>query len=191
VGGATFRFGGEDEIEVDTGFTGVWARSTLERHGGWDEGWPQNQDAELAARIRAEGGRLVCLPELAASYIPRDSLWALARQYFRYGTYRAKTAGRHPESMRRSHVLAPGLTLALLLTPFLPRVVRRLVVGSYGAALAGTALTAALRDARPGDAAWLPVVLAAMHVSWGLGFLRGCLRFGPPLAALARLAGRP
>jgi hypothetical protein len=32
-------------------------------------------------------------------------------------------------------------------------------------------------------------VFAAMHFSWGLGFLRGCLAFGPPLAALARIAG--
>jgi hypothetical protein len=35
----------------------------------------------------------------------------------------------------------------------------------------------------------LPAVFAMMHFSWGLGFLRGCLAFGPPLAALARIAG--
>jgi hypothetical protein len=28
-----------------------------------------------------------------------------------------------------------------------------------------------------------------MHLAWGLGFLAGCIRFGPPLAALARVAG--
>jgi glycosyltransferase involved in cell wall biosynthesis len=188
VGGASFRSGGSEEIEVDTGFTGVWARSTLERHAGWDEGWPQNQDSELAARIRAEGGRLVCLPELAADYIPRDSLRALARQYYRYGTYRAKTALRHPHSMRRSHVLPPALTVALLLAPVLPRPLRRLVLGSYAAALGAGAASAAGR-ASLSDAAWMPLVLAVMHVCWGLGFLRGCMRFGPPLEALARVAG--
>ena len=66
----------EREFEVDTGFTGVWARETLRRHGGWDEGWPVDQDFELAARIRAEGGRIVCVPEMAADYIPRNSLRA-------------------------------------------------------------------------------------------------------------------
>jgi glycosyltransferase involved in cell wall biosynthesis len=190
IGGASFRRGGAGEIEVDSGFTGVWRRSTLEHHEGWDEGWPQNQDAELAARIRAEGGRLVCLPEMAATYIPRDSVKSLARQYWRYGNYRAKTALRHPESMRRSHVLAPTLTLALLFAPLLPRPVRRLALGSYAAALAATAAVSA-RQAPARDAAWLPPLLAVMHLSWGLGFLRGCLRFGPPLRALARVAGPP
>ena len=50
-------------------------------------------------------------------YIPRDSLRKLARQYWRYGLYRAKTSGRHPESMRRSHVLAPGLVATLAVAP--------------------------------------------------------------------------
>jgi hypothetical protein len=45
-----------------------------------------------------------------------------------------------------------------------------------------------LRSEAPGDVASLPLVFAAMHVPWGLGFLFGSLRFGPPLAALARIA---
>ena len=43
-----------------------------------------------AAQIRQAGGRIVCVPEMAASYIPRDTLPALARQYLRYGRYRVK-----------------------------------------------------------------------------------------------------
>src|SRR4051812_37198534 len=43
-----------EEVELDTGvFAGVWRRSTLEEHGGWDPGWPINQDSELAARVLA------------------------------------------------------------------------------------------------------------------------------------------
>jgi hypothetical protein len=29
-----------------------------------------------------------------------------------------------------------------------------------------------------------------MHVAWGLGFLAGCLRFGPPIRALGSILGR-
>ena len=40
------------EIELDTGvFTGVLPRDVLEAHGGWDSGFPINQDSELAARF--------------------------------------------------------------------------------------------------------------------------------------------
>ncbi len=190
TGEADFRHLSGGEIEVDSGFTGLWSRATLERHGGWDEGWPNDQDSELAARIRAAGGRVVCLPEMAAQYIPRDSLRKLARQYWRYGLYRAKTSGRHPESMRRSHVLAPGLvtTLAVALLARGPLVrLARAGVGVYGLAI----LAVSASEAHPGrrvDAAALPLVFLTMHLSWGLGFLAGSVRFGPPFAALARLA---
>lgn len=58
IGGASFR-NPTEEIEVDTAFTGVWRRTRLVELGGWDEGWPINEDAELAARIREAGGRYV------------------------------------------------------------------------------------------------------------------------------------
>jgi succinoglycan biosynthesis protein ExoA len=192
TGEADFRRATAGEIEVDSGFTGLWRRSTLAGQGGWDEEWLNDQDSELAARIRKAGGRIVCLPELAAGYVPRNSLWRLARQYWRYGFYRAKTSGRHPESMRRSHVLAPGLVLTLALA-----LAGRGRCGQ--AARAGTALYAlgllatAAREARPGrraDAAALPLVFVTMHLSWGLGFIAGSLRFGPPLAAIAGLVRR-
>jgi succinoglycan biosynthesis protein ExoA len=188
-GGAKFRRAA-GETEVDSGFTGVWRRETVVAHGGWDEGWPVNQDAELAARIRAGGGRIVCVPEMAARYVPRDSLRALARQYWRYGQYRAKTSTRHPESMRRSHVLAPGLvvTAAAAVVPGPWRGLARLGVAAWGAAAVATAAREASRGASAGDAAMLPAVFAAMHFPWGAGFLAGCARFGPPVAALARLA---
>lgn len=190
IGGAAFR-NAERETEVDAGYTGIWRRETLLRHGGWDQRWPINEDGELAARIRQAGGRIVCIPEMAARYVPRDSLRALARQYFRYGIYRAKTCDAHPESMRRSHLLPPALVLALpvaALRAGRPSRAARAGIAAYLIALAGTAasrLSVAARDAR-----WLPVVLATMHLSWGCGFLVGAARFGPPLRALAMLAPR-
>ncbi|HEY1275213.1 MAG TPA: glycosyltransferase family 2 protein [Thermoleophilaceae bacterium] len=189
TGGVGFRHASGGEIEVDSGFTGVWRRSTLDRYGGWDEGWPQNQDAELAARIRDDGGRLVCVPQMAAEYVPRDSLRLLARQYWRYGMYRAKTSGRHPDSMRRTHLLAPGVALCAVgaLLPGRPGRAARAGLLVYALALAGAGAGAA-RSASGSDAAAVPVVLAVMHLSWGFGFLAGSARFGPPLRALARLA---
>jgi len=179
TGGARFRHEQETEIEVDSGFAGLWQRSTLEGHGGWDEGWPKNQDAELAARIRAAGGRLVCLPQLSAGYIPRDSLASLGRQYMQYGYYRAKTSVRHRSSMRRAHLLPPALTLlfAIALSRGLPGRLARTAVACYGLALAGSA-AGAVRKADARDAACLPVVFLVMHLSWGLGFIAGSAKYG-------------
>jgi succinoglycan biosynthesis protein ExoA len=199
-GGAQFRHASNGEIEVDSGFTGVWPRSVLEAHGGWNEDWHNDQDSELAARIRGGGGRILCLPEMSARYIPRDSLTALARQYWRYGVYRAKTSGAHPESMRRSHLLAPSVALSVA-AAILPlgrlRRLGRAAVALWCAVVVGVAMAEAWRadtselDASVSDVAALPAVFGAMHLAWGFGFLFGCVRFGPPLRAFAHLARRP
>lgn len=190
TGGASFRHAGDGEIEVDSGFTGVWRRETLLEQNGWDEGWPINQDAELAARIRADGGRLVCLPAMQADYIPRDSLRSLGRQYWRYGTYRAKTARRHPASLRRSHVIAPGLVLAMC-TALIPgrlgrpgRLATLAYLGAVGLVSAGVGRG---DDVSASDVLCLPLVFSCMHLTWGAGFVWGSVRFGPPLQALRGL----
>lgn len=187
VGGAAFRRATQ-EIETDTAFTGILLREVLEQLGGWDPESLVNEDAELAARLRAQGGRIVCTPAMAARYVPRSSLDGLARQYFRYGTYRARTSGRHPESMRRSNLLPPALVATGAAAALAPRHVRRPArLGLVVYAIAVLAVSAAAaRRAAWRDAAALPAVFATMHLSWGVGFLAGCLRFGPPWAAVRR-----
>jgi succinoglycan biosynthesis protein ExoA len=188
--GGSPKWATESEVELDTGvFGGVWRRTTLERLDGWDEGWAVNEDSELAARYRAAGMRIVGLPELAARYIPRDSIRGLARQYARYGFYRAKTARRHPDSMRRSLWLPPALVTTAVAAMIGPRPIRslaRIGMAVYGAAL--LAGSARAPEARPVDRAALPIVFATMHASWGAGFLAGAARFGPPLAAVLKIA---
>jgi hypothetical protein len=171
----------------------------LESQGGWHEDWHNDQDSELAARIRGSGGRILCLPEMGAEYIPRNSLRALTKQYWRYGVYRAKTSGAHPESMRRSHLLAPTVALTLGAAVLPLGGLRRLAragLAIWAATLVGVATAAAGRtdtavlDATAADVATLPAVFGAMHLAWGFGFLFGCMRFGPPVRALRHLLRR-
>lgn len=186
VGGAGFRRRATEETETDAGFTGIWRRETLERLGGWDEDWVVNEDGELAARLRRSGGRIVCVPEMAARYVPRRSLRALAHQYWRYGQYRAKTCRRHPESIRRSHLLPPAVTLAVggSTAPVRAAVPLKAAAVGYALVLVAEGARVGVRSGSGRDAAWVPVVFAVMHLAWGAGFLTGCARFGVPLAAL-------
>jgi succinoglycan biosynthesis protein ExoA len=187
TGGAAYRHESGEETDAASGFTGLFDRRFVERLGGWDEAWVVNQDAELAARVRRAGGRIVILPELSAHYVPRGTLRALARQYRRYGVYRAKTCARHPESMELRHALPPAVVLAGV-AAVLPlgslRVTARVVLAGYGAALLSTAV-AATRRAPVADAAALPAVFATMHLAWGAGFLGGCARYGVASRGLA------
>jgi succinoglycan biosynthesis protein ExoA len=185
IGGATFRRARESEFETDTGFTGMLRRDRLQALGGWNEGWPINQDGELAGRVRGAGGKIVCLPEMAAGLVTRDSPRALARQYWRYGFYRVKTSRRHPATLRRSHLLPPTLVGGLLVAAsgLGPVRITRLAAGIYPVALLAGAVRMRRRADRS-DVASLPVVWSIMHLAWGGGFIAGCLRMGFPLAAI-------
>jgi succinoglycan biosynthesis protein ExoA len=195
--GGSRKWGGLDgqpgEFELDSGvFAGVWARETLLEYGGWDERSSPNEDSELAGRFLGDGERLICIPEMAAHYVPRDSLRGLWRQYQAYGEARFRTANWHPHTLRRSHLLPPALVLDAALAVAGPRIMRRparLGLGLYAAAVAGTAIRSRLDAEQPGDALAVPAVLAVMHFANGLGALRGAVRNGPPLAALVRLGG--
>ena len=180
-----------EERELDSGvFGGVWRRERVLEAGGWDERWPINQDSEMASRFLQQGARLVCLPEMAGYYVPRDSLEGLARQYYRYGFYRARTFRRHPQSMRRSHMIAPALVLTLIAAVLAPRRLRQAARTGLLAYLGALALTAASTAARPGqrvEGGLLLAVLPAMHFGWGLGTLVGMVRFGAPVSAFAGL----
>ena len=181
TGGAAFRAPGAQEREIASGFTGGWRRAALERLGGWDERWPVNEDAELAARLGAAGGRSVLVPQLAAAYAPRESLRALVRQYLRYGLYRARTDRRHPRTLRPVRLLPPAVALTTLCALVVPplRTVARVPLAAYATLLVAVSARQ-VRSAGARDAGALPVVLAAMHLAWGTGYLAGLARWSLP-----------
>lgn len=181
------------EVELDTGvFAGVWPRATLERLGGWDPAFHVNEDAEMAARVLNDGGRIVCLPAMAARYAPRDSPLRLWRQYWRFGAFRAKTSRRHPIALRAEHVASAALatSVATALVPAGPLRRPARVVAAVWAVVIGAGAVRASTSRSPRDVGGVALALATMHLAWGSGFVWGCLRGGPPLRGLRRLASR-
>jgi succinoglycan biosynthesis protein ExoA len=181
TGGVPFRTTLTEETDVDRGFGGVWCRDALVAYGGWDEDSPVNEDSELSARIRGAGGRIVCIPEMAAHYVPRSSLRGLARQYARYGHYRARTASLHPRSLGRGHVLPPALVIASIASVLGKGRAAggaRATLAGYAAAVLWTSASVS-RSSRRSDMLALPLVFVVMHLTWGVGFLTGCVRFVP------------
>ena len=172
VGNASFHTGGEAG-PAPTVYLGVFRREALEAAGGYDESFVRAQDWELNHRIREAGGLVWFTPELRVSYRPRPSLGTLARQYFDYGRWRRAVMRRHPDTVSARYLAPPvavlgvvGGTAAGLLG------LRRAYVLPAGYAallLAGAAATG--RDLPPAALVRLPLVYAAMHLSWGTGFL--------------------
>lgn len=165
AGPARFHTGGP-EGWVDTVYLGAFRVAAAREVGGYSEDLAVNEDAEFAFRLRERGG-VYFDPSIRSVYTPRATLPALARQFYRYGQGRAATVRRHPRSLAPRQ-LAPPLLVLGLLSP-----ARRPVATAYGA---GALAAGAWRCAHdPGSAAGFTLALPAMHVSWGLGFLRGLL----------------
>ena len=146
----------------------------------------------MAGRFMAAGERLICLPRMGASYSPRGTLRSLWRQYLQYGEYRTKTAVRHPATMRRSHLLAPGLVITAAGATLGPRwiaVPARAGVAAYTVALTTTGVSSLRSGQDAREAALVPAALATMHTGHGVGMLRGVIRHGLPRAALLRVIG--
>lgn len=171
---------------TDTVYLGAWPREALTAVGGFDERMRVNEDYELNHRLRQAGGRIYLSPEIRSIYYGRQSLSALARQYFAYGWDRTNTLKLHPGSLKPRQLVAPTFVAALLLGGALAllnewmRVLWIALLVAYALAN-GVASTLAARRSGWDILPRLPLVFATMHVAWGLGFWKGAL-FGGSLS---------
>jgi succinoglycan biosynthesis protein ExoA len=181
LGGGSFHVGGI-EGPADSVYLGVFRREVLQRLGGFNEHYHRAQDWELNHRIRQAGELVWFSPELAVTYRPRSSWAELARQFFATGTWRREVIRQYPDTLCVRY-LAPPLVVCAILAGTVAGLAG-LVAGSSlltagwlapvayaGGVLIGTATEG--RDLRWRARAWLPAVLATIHLSWGAGFLFG------------------
>jgi glycosyltransferase involved in cell wall biosynthesis len=181
LGASTFHQGGKAG-PADTVYLGVFRRAALERVGGFDETMHRAQDWELNYRIRKTGGLIWFTPDLSVTYRPRSSLSAVAKQFFHTGQWRREVIRRHPETASKRYLAPPVAVIGLVVGTILGIIglatgVSWLDLGFI--APLGYALLLIFGSAMEGRylpwkaLAWMPLVCATMHISWGLGFLIG------------------
>jgi hypothetical protein len=198
IGGARFHVGGV-EGEAETVYLGVFRRTTLERLGGFDEHFHRAQDWELNHRIRLAGGRIWFSPDLWVTYRPRSTWKALALQFFRTGRWRRQVTRQYPETASLRYLAPPVAVVGIVAGTAAglaglvggPHWLRLgwLVPGGYVVAVAaGSQLVAEDADLR--ERAWLPAVVATMHMTWGAGFLIPLRRLGRHSPAVRRFKAK-
>lgn len=181
LGGGRFHVGGEPGPS-DSVYLGVFRRDVLTRMGGYDEHFRRAQDWELNHRIRAAGELVWFVPDLAVTYRPRSTLGALARQFYRTGQWRREVVRVYPETASVRYLAAPVTTVGVAVGALAGLI--GVVGGPSWLALGWVAPLGYLLGVVTAGAvisrrmswrgrAWMPVVLATMHLSWGVGFLRG------------------
>jgi len=184
LGGGAFHVGAP-EGPAESVYLGVFRREVLDRLGGFDEHYQRAQDWELNLRLRRSGEVVWFDPELAVTYRPRSSLRALVLQFSRTGRWRREVVRRYPDTASLRYLAPPAAVLLVaagllaVVSPVLGAPLWLAVgavapVGYVAALVAVTVLRAGYLSAPARW--WLPVVLATIHVSWGVGFLLGASR---------------
>lgn len=182
IGGATFRYA-DRETWADTVYLGAWPRRIFETIGLFDEEMVRNQDDEFNYRLLSSGGRIWLNPKIRSEYTSRGDPIKLWSQYYQYGYWKVRVLQKHPGQMKLRQFIPPVFVGALIVSAILA-----LVVMPYGglllamikiAYLAANAIASLWTASQYGwkHLFYLPAVFAILHVSYGLGFLIGLIRF--------------
>jgi succinoglycan biosynthesis protein ExoA len=174
VGGSTYRLGACRSDYVEHGWHGIFRRQALDETGGYDESFKANEDAELSYRLAQLGWKVWLDSKLAVGYYPRNSVAALARQYWIYGSGRARTYIKHRRRLKLRQLApilitagTPPLLAASCISPMFA-----LPILAYGVLVSLFAAHGALKtwDSR---VLLSLIVFPTMHYSWGAGFIAG------------------
>lgn len=180
VGDAKYRYGSQAQ-SVDTVPFGAYHRSLIDRIGPYDEALLSNEDYEFNVRVRKAGGKVWLDPEIRSIYFARRSLKELARQYWRYGYWKAQMLRRYPDTLRWRQ-LAALLVLSLgglgFLSFFFPpaRWLLALEILVYSSALLLAGLQSSLLKKDPAMLPGVPLAIATMHLTWGTAFIWSALQ---------------
>lgn len=185
LGGGQFH-GAREAGPSETAYLGVFRREVLDEVGLYDETMRRAQDWELNSRIIAAGHLIWFTPDVEVEYRPRATPAKLARQMLATGVWRGhlvRKQGRTP----LKYLAPPAVVLALavsVVTAVLqvfgvarsgPSGLLRLSHLAWPGYLGGAAVVAStsLGGRTLTDKALNLVVLVIVHLSWGLGFIRG------------------
>jgi len=180
VGDARYRLGGHAQL-VDTVPFGAFKRSLIGKIGLFNEQLLTNEDYEFNVRIRQSGGKVWMDPKIRSQYFTRPTLGGLARQYGRYGYWKAQMLRENPGTIRWRQLLPPVLVVSIIFLVagswILPPVRTWLFVvsGLYALALFLVGVQTGLKERFLPYILGVPLAIGTMHLSWGSAFLLGLL----------------
>lgn len=180
VGDARFHYSDKEEY-VDSVYMGAWPRSIFSKLGGFDEELVRNQDDEFNYRICETKGKILLSPSITSLYFVRSSPMSLWKQYFQYGFWKVRVLQKHPRMMRLRHFVPALFIFSIILSSILSTVTKNydlltillliyLIINLIFSILQGIKICITYPIL-------LPLVFAILHVSYGTGFLTGCVRF--------------
>lgn len=183
IGDAAYRLqqGPESQVSVDTVAFACFRKSLWEKLGGYNEALLTNEDYDFNYRARLTGQQVILDRSGHCDYFARTALSDLARQYLRYGGWKARMVRLHPRSLKLRHLVAPLFVISIVLLfvvglfwrPFWALLACEIAL--YLLFAFGFSLAIARRNGA-GLFLMMPLVFVTIHLTWGSSFLLGLIR---------------
>jgi glycosyltransferase involved in cell wall biosynthesis len=165
---------------TDTVTSPMYPFHVFEKIGFFDEDLARNQDDEFNFRITKAGGKIYYDHEISLKYYVRGNFRGLWRQFFQYGYWKVFVNRKHRSVTTVRQLVPPIFVLYLLLSPFI------WLFGQVGGVIAMTPLFVYLvfcayvsfeLEQRKLDLWMLFKSFPILHLSYGLGYLKGIIHF--------------
>ncbi|MBR0305075.1 MAG: glycosyltransferase family 2 protein [Bacteroidales bacterium] len=179
MGDSHFRIGTNKEMQVDTVPFGCFRREVFDKIGYFDEELIRNQDDEFNGRIIKYGGHIYLIPSIVINYYGRDSIGKVAKMFYQYGLFKPlvnKKLG-NPATVRQ---FFPPLFVVGLIGGLLLGFVHPIFCILYMVVLALYLFLAIYFSVKQFKNIKKVLLLIAtfvtIHVSYGWGYLCGCVK---------------
>jgi glycosyltransferase involved in cell wall biosynthesis len=182
AGGKRYRSRTEEGFVKDTLPYCAYRREIIDRVGLIDEDLIRDQDEEFNYRILKKGGKIYYSPRIKSYLFIRPSLKKLWRQHFQYGYFKPLVVKKVGGIIPWRQTIPPLFVGSLILTGILSFFIEYawwcflLILGSY---IATNLFFSSLLSAKEGFKLFLFIAtsFAALHVSYGIGYIKGILDF--------------
>ena len=105
------------------------------------------------------------------TYRPRPNLKALSKQYFEYGRWRRAVIRNHKGTINLRYLAPPFTLVATALSLVLGATINTIFFLPAGIYLLGNLGSSFIIGKDLREKIMLPIILATMHFSWGMGFI--------------------
>jgi succinoglycan biosynthesis protein ExoA len=170
VGDSAFHFDG-GAADVDSVYLGVYRRSVLDAVGRYAPDLLRTEDDDMNARIRAAGGRIRLDPTIRSTYIGRQTLGGLFRQFHGYGYWKVALAAKRPDAIRLRHLVPAAFIAVILIAAILSVTLWPPAFPAFVLLYLGVLLVVGLAKAEVPLVSRLlyPLAVATMHLGYGIG----------------------
>lgn len=183
VGNSRFRTGSKKPVSVDTVYGGCYRKEVFDEIGLFNEELVRSQDIDFNTRLKHRGGKILLVPEIVSYYYVRSDFKEFCRHRFLDGIwaiYPMKFVSYMPVSWR--HMVPLAFLSSLIgwaaLSVF-SQIFLWLLLLTFGSYTLMNVYSSIKISAREKDFKYLlvmPLIFAALHISYGLGSLWGLLK---------------